>query len=156
MRRIVTTCDVGNPNAIISRGDFDGCDGWRTGEPKDAVLRAAWRPLAGGKHACPTCAASQPATALRAPKRDWSEAVREVYRYGQERTGRRWVLTGASEGARLVEARLAEGHPVEDCKHAIDHCYRAWHRDPKMQAFLVPTTIFRPSKFPKYLEGRME
>lgn len=45
-----------------------------------------------------------------------------------------------------------EDHSVEDIKKVISNRYLIWRNDPVMKKHLNPTTIFRPSKFDKYLE----
>jgi uncharacterized phage protein (TIGR02220 family) len=47
--------------------------------------------------------------------------------------------------------RLTE-HSVEDIKLVISNRYAVWNGDKVMEKHLNPTTIFRPSKFDKYLE----
>lgn len=47
--------------------------------------------------------------------------------------------------------RLQE-HSVEDVKKVVANRYSVWKEDPVMNVHLNPTTIFRPSKFDKYLE----
>lgn len=47
--------------------------------------------------------------------------------------------------------RLSE-HSVEDIKLVISNRYLEWKDDPVMKKHLNPGTIFRPSKFDKYLE----
>lgn len=159
-RVVVTTCDVGVPAAVVSDAyeaaarsiHGGGCRGIYHGEPRAAVL-GGWRPLPGGKkHACPHCAPTVQAEP-RGPKQDWSAEVREVYAYLQERTGKRHVLTGQSQGGRFIALLLASGFTVEDCKTAVDRCYQAWKGVPKMEPYIRATTIFRPTKFPGYLDG---
>ena len=45
-----------------------------------------------------------------------------------------------------------EKHSLEDIKKVIANRYSEWKDDTTMQRHLNPTTIFRPSKFDKYLE----
>ena len=53
-----------------------------------------------------------------------------------------------------LRARLKE-HSVEDIKKVAANRYAEWKDDSMMSKFLNPTTIFRPSKFDKYLEEAM-
>lgn len=50
-----------------------------------------------------------------------------------------------------INARLSEGHSIEDCKIVIDHKFREWGRDAKMAQYLRPQTIFQTGKFQGYL-----
>ena len=45
-----------------------------------------------------------------------------------------------------------QDHSVDDIKLVIANRYSEWKDDPVMHKYLSPTTIFRPSKFDKYLE----
>ena len=55
------------------------------------------------------------------------------------------------ETTKSLRNRLLD-HSVEDIKLVISNRYIAWKDDSTMSPHLNPTTIFRPSKFPKYLE----
>lgn len=50
-----------------------------------------------------------------------------------------------------INARLSEGHTIEDCKSVIDHKFREWGNDSKMSQYLRPQTIFQTGKFQGYL-----
>ena len=50
-----------------------------------------------------------------------------------------------------LRARLKE-HSIEDIKKVVANRYAEWKDDTLMSKHLNPTTIFRPSKFDKYLE----
>lgn len=69
------------------------------------------------------------------------------------------LATGASYRAstpktqRLICARMREGFTVEDFKLVIDHKLKAWGKDPKMQTYLRPETLFG-TKFECYLNER--
>lgn len=45
-----------------------------------------------------------------------------------------------------------ENNSIDDIKLVISNRYKEWKDDPMMEKHLNPTTIFRPSKFDKYLE----
>jgi uncharacterized phage protein (TIGR02220 family) len=47
--------------------------------------------------------------------------------------------------------RLLE-HSLDEVKLVVSNRYAVWKDDPTMEVHLNPTTIFRPSKFDKYLE----
>jgi len=50
-----------------------------------------------------------------------------------------------------INARLAEGHTIEDCKAVIDHKFTEWGNDAKMSQYLRPQTLFQTGKFQGYL-----
>jgi uncharacterized phage protein (TIGR02220 family) len=80
-------------------------------------------------------------------------AVLELFDYIREKTGKRHVYSAKSKGAMYTRARLAEGYKPEDIKAAIDNCYRAWGRDPRMSRFVRLQTICQPTKLPGYIGG---
>lgn len=53
--------------------------------------------------------------------------------------------------ARLVRARLADGMTVEDLCAVVDVKASQWIRDPRMRAYLRPSTLFSASKAEGYL-----
>lgn len=53
-----------------------------------------------------------------------------------------------------ITARLKEGYTVEDCKKVIDTMTWEWEEDEQMRKYLDYETLFRKSKFPKYLEKK--
>ena len=50
-----------------------------------------------------------------------------------------------------INQRLEE-YSVYDIKLVIANRWKEWKDDPEMSQYLAPTTIFRPSKFEKYLQ----
>jgi uncharacterized phage protein (TIGR02220 family) len=50
-----------------------------------------------------------------------------------------------------INARLAEGHTIEDCKLVIDTKHQEWANDKKMAGYLRPSTLFSTGKFQGYL-----
>lgn len=50
-----------------------------------------------------------------------------------------------------INARLAEGHTIEDCKLVIDTKRQEWANDKKMAGYLRPSTLFSTGKFQGYL-----
>lgn len=50
-----------------------------------------------------------------------------------------------------INARLSEGHSVEDCKAVIDFKFNEWGSDQRMAGYLRPQTIFSTGKFQGYL-----
>lgn len=49
-----------------------------------------------------------------------------------------------------INGRASEGATLEDFKRVIDNKTAEWLNDPRMEKFLCPTTLFRPSKFEGY------
>ena len=50
-----------------------------------------------------------------------------------------------------ISARLKEGYTIDDCKTVIIKKYNDWKDDPEKIQYITPNTLFRPTKFPKYL-----
>lgn len=50
-----------------------------------------------------------------------------------------------------INARLNEGHTVEELKRVIDSKHAQWSNDPQMAAYLRPQTLFQAGKFQGYL-----
>ena len=50
-----------------------------------------------------------------------------------------------------INARLDEGHTVEDCKAVIDYKFEEWGSDSRMVGYLRPQTLFGTGKFQGYL-----
>ena len=50
-----------------------------------------------------------------------------------------------------INARLKEGHSVEDLKIVIDSKFAEWGGDPKMAQYIRPQTLFSAGKFQGYL-----
>ncbi len=55
-----------------------------------------------------------------------------------------------------INARLSEGHTIEDCKLVIDTKSAEWASDSKMAAYLRPSTLFSVGKFQGYLMAAKE
>ncbi|GEN83597.1 hypothetical protein SLU01_19090 [Sporosarcina luteola] len=52
---------------------------------------------------------------------------------------------------RLINARLSEGHALEDFKTVIDVKAKQWLNDQQMSSYLRPSTLFSPTNFENYL-----
>ena len=76
--------------------------------------------------------------------------VVEVLSFLNNLYGTRYKTTSKSATENL-RRRLKE-YSVEDCKLVISNRYKEWKDDPLMYKYLTPYTIFRPSKFEKYLQ----
>lgn len=50
-----------------------------------------------------------------------------------------------------INARLTEGHSIDDCKAVIDSKFIEWVGDPRMAGYLRPSTLFSTGKFQGYL-----
>lgn len=87
-------------------------------------------------------------------KASMSGKVVEIIDYLNTRTGKKFKAT-AEATIKLIKGRLAEGRTLEDFKHVIDVKAAKWLGDPKMDDFLRPDTLFRPSNFESYLNERL-
>lgn len=74
---------------------------------------------------------------------------KEIIDYLNKKTGRRFPAT-AKRNREPIHARWREGYRLEDFKRVIDNKCFSWANDPKMSAYLRPTTLFSP-KFSDYL-----
>lgn len=79
------------------------------------------------------------------------EEVKEVISYLNEKTGRRFS-TKTKPTKEAINARLKEGWTVEDFKVAIDNQVKEW-TGTDFEKYLTPDTLFRPSKFEKYVNN---
>ncbi len=59
--------------------------------------------------------------------------------------------TGEKSVRENIHARLCGGYTIEDCIKVIQTKKEDWEHDEKMIKFLRPSTLFRPTKFPEYL-----
>ena len=59
--------------------------------------------------------------------------------------------TSTASHIKNINARLEEGHSVEDLKSVIDSKWKEWGSDPKMAQYLRPSTLFQAGKFQGYL-----
>ena len=50
-----------------------------------------------------------------------------------------------------VNARLKDGHSINDLKLVVDFKFKDWGGDPKMSGYLRPQTLFQTGKFQGYL-----
>ncbi|EEJ59363.1 conserved phage C-terminal domain-containing protein [Lactobacillus johnsonii] len=74
---------------------------------------------------------------------------KEIIDYLNEKTGRRFPAS-AKRSKEPIHARWREGYRLQDFKRVIDNKCFSWGNDPKMSAYLRPTTLFSP-KFIDYL-----
>lgn len=80
-------------------------------------------------------------------------ATAEIIAYLNAKTGKRFQSNN-KQTQEHVSARLSDGYTVEDFKRVIDNKCATWLGDEKMDAFLNPQTLFRPSHFDCYLNER--
>lgn len=65
-------------------------------------------------------------------------------------------LASSKKTQSLINARLEEGHTVEQMKTVIDTKASHWLNDPKMKRFLRPSTLFSLTHFEDYLNDAEE
>lgn len=53
--------------------------------------------------------------------------------------------------AQNINARLQDGHAIDDLIIVVKHKYQEWKDDPKMAQYLRPQTLFQAGKFDGYL-----
>jgi uncharacterized phage protein (TIGR02220 family) len=74
---------------------------------------------------------------------------RQVLEDLQQRTGIEYRLGKNTQT--IIIARKNEGFTIEDFKHVNEVKTRDWLEDALMRVYLVPATLYRASKFEKYL-----
>lgn len=84
----------------------------------------------------------------RSPESDAS--IDSVIYYLNRKTGKNF-RPKAKANRSFVSGRLADGFTVEDCKRVIETKAAQWLGDPRMSAYLRPSTLFSQSKFEAYL-----
>lgn len=77
--------------------------------------------------------------------------AKQVLDYLNEKTGGCWKLNKTN--VEHLGARLTEGHTADECKRVIDFKLNEWGSEPGMRQYLRPSTLFRPSNFPGYLQA---
>ncbi len=80
------------------------------------------------------------------------EAVERVVARLNERAGTSFRATTKAT-ASAIRARLREGYTVEQMLAVIDAKAAEWMPVPDMRRHLCPETLFRPSKFEKYVQA---
>lgn len=78
-----------------------------------------------------------------------TEIVEQIISYLNSKTGTRYKSNN-KDTIRLIKARLKEGFTLNDFYIVIDKKALMWGKDPKMQAYLRPETLFG-TKFESYL-----
>jgi uncharacterized phage protein (TIGR02220 family) len=77
------------------------------------------------------------------------DQARTVLAFLNERASKSYRPAPAT--LKLIEARLASGATVQQCKAVIARKIREWHGDAKMRQYLRPETLFGATKFESYL-----
>lgn len=83
------------------------------------------------------------------PKGESLSLCADIIDYLNQQTGRSFK-TNNQATVKLIKARIKEGYTLEDFKSVIDKKTRAWLKDPKMNDYLRPQTLFG-TKFEGYL-----
>lgn len=84
---------------------------------------------------------------------DYSPVAKEIIAYLNTKTGKNY--RGTKNTLLYVLGRLNEGYTKEDCVHVIDVKCAEWIGT-SQEKYLDYETLFRPTKFPKYLEQKLE
>ncbi|TYA10960.1 hypothetical protein FRY98_24655 [Paenibacillus faecis] len=87
------------------------------------------------------------------PSKEHEPIAKELLAYLNKKVGKKYRATPGT--LKLIIARLNEGYSKEDCFHVIDVKCAEWIGTDQ-EKYLDYETLFRPSKFPKYLEQRLE
>lgn len=78
-----------------------------------------------------------------------------IISYLNDRAGKKFKAD-SKENIRHISGRLSEGYVLEDFYHVIDVKVEQWKSDSIMDGFLRPETLFRPTKFPAYLNEKLK
>lgn len=82
-----------------------------------------------------------------------SDDAIQVIDHLNKRTGKSYKPTSKAT-LRVINARLNEGHSIDDLKHVIDVKTDKWGNDAKMRDYLRPQTLFAQSHFEDYLNEK--
>ena len=77
-------------------------------------------------------------------------SVKQIIDYLNQVLGTKYTTRCKSTNEK-INARLREGHTIDDFKVVIDKKYAEWGKDPKMSRYLRPETLFNASHFESYL-----
>jgi uncharacterized phage protein (TIGR02220 family) len=75
-----------------------------------------------------------------------------VIEYLNKRAGK--AFRNGAATSKLIAARAKEGYTLEDFKRVIDNKVTEWGKDPKMEQYIRPVTLFQASKFDAYLNQK--
>jgi len=79
-------------------------------------------------------------------------AVKEIIFYLNEKTGKAFKATTKTT-KEVISARVRDGFKIDDFKRVIDIKVAQWGKDPKMQEYLRPQTLFG-TKMESYLQSQ--
>jgi phage replication O-like protein O len=82
-------------------------------------------------------------------KPDDNPVCSDVISYLNEKANKRFKNTPAIH--KNINARIKEGHSIDDLKAVIDHKSIQWGQDRQMIAYLRPSTLFSAKNFESYL-----
>ena len=85
---------------------------------------------------------------------DSEKEVIEILNYLNLKTNKNFSYKNKNN-LQNIKARLKEGFTVEQLMSVVDKKTEEWLNDKKMNEFLNPETLFRPSKFEKYLNQKV-
>ncbi|WP_213025484.1 conserved phage C-terminal domain-containing protein [Brevibacillus reuszeri] len=77
----------------------------------------------------------------------------QILNYLNEKTGKKYSAKSEAN-KKLINGRMSEGRTVEDFIYVIDVKCSHWLDDTKMNEYLRPSTLFRPSNFDEYLNQK--
>lgn len=84
------------------------------------------------------------------------EYAKEAISYLNTQAGKNFSIT-AKTNLRYIKALLKELNPTQaEIRHVIDVKVEQWKGDSKMDAYLRPETLFRPSKFETYKNEKLK
>lgn len=87
--------------------------------------------------------------------KNYKAVFEEVIGYLNLKTGKnfRWQT---KDTQKKINGRISDGYTVDDFKRVIDNKTSEWLGDLKYEKYLCPETLFRPSKFEKYLNQKKQ
>lgn len=79
----------------------------------------------------------------------WRDPAVDVLRHLIAKTGRQYRAVDTN--LKPIMLRLRSGVTPEQCKAVVEKKWRDWHKDPKMEPYLRPKTLFAAANFENYL-----
>ena len=73
----------------------------------------------------------------------------EIINYLNDKTNKHF--RNSTQSKKLISGRFRDGYKLEDFKKVIDIKTQQWLNDSKMNKYLRPETLFKPSNFDSYL-----
>jgi uncharacterized phage protein (TIGR02220 family) len=78
-----------------------------------------------------------------------TEQAKQILSFLNEKTGK--IHPATAFNLKLISDRLNNGATAKECFQIIAKKTRAWKGNEKMEGFLQPSTLFKPSKFDQYV-----